>query len=525
MKKWSMIALAALCLALPARGGAQELPQLFEAVGEGLLEGLEEGAQMAAASLGEELTLELLPSKARIERGETVTLAIAAGNPRAVQTPVRFELRLPQQLASDEALVFEAVLPPAQINEETGVLEPSRTVIERRIAIASGEESGAAQMECEMSMGTRFYRAAAQIAVCLPDISVSAQALGTDEGRLQPGDSFTYRVEIANAGMAAKQMEIEMILPHGMELCGALPEGLAAGGQRIAGRVTAKAAETEPSVTALDVPVRVSETALDGDADAQAVLGGVLRADGAHIAMPRVQVVAPRVSARLIPAQQSLALGETMEMEILVVNAGLAAADVELTCLLPEALELAAPQERARRATQGEAERDADEADEEDDNQDDEEDAPVAVQLPGGGDGAAGAAISVDADAAAEPVIAVRQAGDGTIVYALHMDAAQETEEGVSAAAASIPLRVRAKAGQEEEAGEQLVGASLMCSTAGEPGRMSEAAVIRLYSRGFLGLRGEEWNALFWAALLMAATIVCLYAATRPEKKEDYVFD
>ena len=129
------------------------------------------------------------------------------------------------------------------------------------------------------------------------------------------------------------------------------------------------------------------------------------------------------------------------------------------------------------------------------------------------------------ADAAAAPVIAVRQAGDGTIVYALHMDAAQETEEGVSAAAASIPLRVRAKAGQEEEAGEQLVGASLMCSTAGEPGRMSEAAVIRLYSRGFLGLRGEEWNALFWAALLMAATIVCLYAATRPEKKEDYVFD
>ncbi|MBP3656179.1 MAG: hypothetical protein J6K32_05720 [Clostridia bacterium] len=502
MKKWSMITLAALCLALPSAGRAQALEELFDSVGGGLAQGMESGLQLAAQSMSEELTLAMGADPVRLEAGRTAVLEIEAGNPRAQETPVHIDIRLPERLAAQEALSFDAVLPAALYDEETGALAPSVTTFTREIAVVSGAESECVTAECEMSMGTRFYRARAQVEICMPDISVSAQAMGLDGGRLQPGDAFVYQIEISNAGAAPEELAVEMILPSGMMVGNPAPEGFAAGGGRVAGQVLAPAAaDGEPSVVRLDVPVTIDEALLDRDADAQAVLGGVLRVGGERAALPRVQVVAPMISARLIPGGDSLAQGETMDMEVLVVNAGLAAADVRLSCLLPQGLTLVPPEADA---------------------QDEEEREAAAAAASGGDDGGA--------DGAAEPVEAaftpeIGQAGDdGAVVLNLHMDAAEDTGEGVSAATRRLTLRVRADEDMED-AGERLVGAALSYSADGGEAQLGEAVALRVYRKAFLGLEAAEWNAIFWATLLMAATVSCLYAAIRTEKKEEYVFD
>ena len=84
--------------------------------------------------------------------------------------------------------------------EETGEMIPSETVIAREIALQPGGESMQAEIRCEMAMGTRFYRASTPIQLCVPVISVSAHADGTQDGRLNPGDAFAYRLAFENAG-------------------------------------------------------------------------------------------------------------------------------------------------------------------------------------------------------------------------------------------------------------------------------------------------------------------------------------
>ena len=508
MKKWSMILLAALCVMLPACGGAEGLPQLFEAVGEGLAQGMESGAQIAAQSMSDELALMLSLSSPRMEEGQRVTLTVTAENPRAQETAVGIDIRLPERLRLTGAAAWDAVLPPAAYDEETGALVPSVTTFTREIALAQGTQSEQVQIECEMSVGTRFYRAGAALDICMADVSVSAEAVGPQDGKLRPGGVMVYRVTIENAGMAAKDIAVELTLAEGMTLCGVLPDGFSADGGRIAGQARAEAAQAgKPGTVVLNVPVRISDDLLEGDADASKVIGGVLKIDGQREALPRVRVCAPQVSARLIPEDQSLRAGETMDMDILVVNTGLAAAQVELACLLPKGLTLA--EAAAAGATDGEAQR-----------KEEKKPGLLAAKNGGGPDQAVPAGAAAAAGGAAPQL----REEDGEIVCTLHMDAAKETDAGVSAAMQVVTLRVRAQAGDDLPA-EQMVGAALSWRTDGGEREIGEAVALRVYRAVFLGLDGAEWNAVFWATLLMVATMACLYAAVRSGKKEEYVFD
>ena len=70
------------------------------------------------------------------------------------------------------------------------------------------------------------------------------------------------------------------------------------------------------------------------------LLTGTLRVDGKRVAVPRIQLCGARISARLLPQAESLEAGEEMALNVVVVNAGLAAADVRVSCVLPEGISL-----------------------------------------------------------------------------------------------------------------------------------------------------------------------------------------
>ncbi|MFR5795184.1 MAG: hypothetical protein ACLUI3_06200 [Christensenellales bacterium] len=60
----------------------------------------------------------------------------------------------------------------------------------------------------------------------------------------------------------------------------------------------------------LTFPMTIREDALAEDEDALRLLSGVLRVDGQRIALPRVQLCGPKISAKLLPQTDNLKAGE-----------------------------------------------------------------------------------------------------------------------------------------------------------------------------------------------------------------------
>ena len=490
MKKWNMILLALMLLALPATGFAQDLPDFLSAVYTGVEEGLEQGAMQALAAMDQELTLEMIPSSMRIEEGLPVTLTIRAGNPRPQPANVAFTLDLPERLKASGDTAWEAELPGAELDPQTGMLVPSETVFTHELALVSGGTSEAAEITGEMSMGTRFYRAKTGLALCVPDVSVKADMVDVNDGRVQPGDSFTYQVEIANAGAASKDVEIELLLPEGVESAQLLPEGFERKENTLVGRVLAQAAGEEPSSVLLSFPVIVSKDVLSGDKDARRLLIGTLLVDGKREALPRAEVCGAKISAVLLPEKESLEEGEAAKLSVVVVNSGLAAADVKLSCVLPQGLTL---------------------------HREDEEKPDKAVLPPEDPQMPVGEAI---------PAVMAQEAAatleNRTLVFDVHMEAATERQDGVITNTQVLEIPVKANAPQDNLS-EVLMGATLAWSVDNAPVQLGEAVAMRVYRNEFLGIAKEEWNGLFWASVLLLAAVGCLYAAAKRDAKvEDF---
>ncbi|MBQ7824746.1 MAG: hypothetical protein IJ337_00125 [Clostridia bacterium] len=509
MRKWNMMLLVMLLAALPSaglaqvEGAAQELPELLSGVYESISEGLNQGAQLARHAMEQELTLSI-HTDARIEEGKTARLTIEAGNPLPYEAAVRFALKLPQGVQAGGETAWDAVLPAAVFNEETGALEPSRSVIVREMTLLEGGKSAQAEIECEMAMGTRFYRAGAPLQLCVPVISTSAYADGTQDGRLNPGDAFAYRIVITNSGDAPKDMPLEMTLPETAVLAGELPEGFAQAGGALCGAVHVPAAQGDaPSEVEITLPAAIAENALENDEDAQRLIAPVVKLDGKQIAAPRIQVCGAKISARLMAERESLETGEETTLSVVVVNSGLAEADVQLSCVLPEGLTLANEEKRG----------------EEKGGDDEEALVPAADgddQLPG-----AGEAIPVE-DA---PVQSVMTQEDRTLVFNLHMDAASQTSDGVIAATRVLKIPVRAEIAQGRMT-EQLLGASLAWREDEKPAQLAGAVALSVKPQTVLGLTRADWNGVFWAGVMLLVTVVCLYAAVKREKhEEDYCFE
>ena len=58
-----------------------------------------------------------------------------------------------------------------------------------------------------------------------------------------------------------------------------------------------------------------------------------------------MQLCGAKISARLLPQTDSLKAGETMALRVVLVNSGLAGADVQVSCVLPEGLSLVTDEE------------------------------------------------------------------------------------------------------------------------------------------------------------------------------------
>lgn len=492
-----MMLLALLLVLLPQAGMAQDLPQLFTEVYESIGEGLAAGAQAAQQITDSELTLSLNADSERLEEGKTAGLTLTAGNPFVHETQVSFALTLPEHVTADAETSWTAVLPAATIDEVTGEVIPSETVITRALTLETGAESTQAQIQCEMSMGTRFYRAAAPLKLCVPKVSVSAYVDGTQDGRLNPGDAFAYRVVVTNSGDAPKELTLEMNLPETADISGELPSGFVREGRAICGTVLAPAAQGETAGSVeLIFPAVIAEDALEGDEDAQRLIAPVISLDGGHVSAPHIQVCGPRIHARLMTDKETLETGEETMLSIVVVNSGLAEADVKLSCALPQGLTLASR--------------------EEDDDGALLPGTPGDDQLPG-----AGAAIPVE-DAPAEPVM--RQENK-TLVFDLHMDAAKQTTDGVIAHTQVIEIPVRAQIAQGRMT-QQALGAALAWRVGEEQAALGEAVALSVRPQTVLGLTRADWNGVFWAGVLLLVTLICLYAAVKKEKNEaDYCFE
>ncbi|MGN0772647.1 MAG: hypothetical protein ACI4MP_02515 [Candidatus Ventricola sp.] len=498
MKKRNMLLLALLLALAPATGSAENLPELFGDVYESIGEGLTQGATLAADSLGEELTLSLETDSARVEEGKTVVLTVTAGNPLAREVNVGITLELPERLRASEGTAWEATLPAAQLDGETGELAPSVTTFTRELTLLPGGGSEQIAIGSELEMGTRFYRAQTPLALCVPDVSVNASVEGAENHRMQPGDAFAYRIEIANAGDAPKDVTVEMVLPQDVTLTQELEQGFAQTGSVIRGKVHAQAADGDaPSSAVITLPAVIAQNALEGDEDARKLIAGTLRVDGERVPLERIEVCDAKINARLLADTDRLEAGEETTLSVVVVNSGLAAADVRLSCMLPEGLSLAAEQDGQEEATAAEIQ---------------------AAPTTGGGDmPMTGAAVPGEPAQAAAPVM-TRQ--DRTLIFDLHMDAAGEAADGVIACTRVIEIPVTADAPQDN-LGEQLVGASLAWSVGEEQMQLGDAVAMRVVRPEFLGLSRADWNGVFWASVLLLVTVICLYAAVRRESKEE----
>ena len=337
------------------------------------------------------------------------------------------------------------------------------------------------------------------MALCVADISAKTSVTGAENGRLTAGKTMAYAVEIANAGTAEKTVPVELILPADVTLLGDLPEGFTRSQRQIRGEVKAAAAAgDEPFTTTLVFPMTVNEDALDGDEDAMRLLTGALRVDGKRVALPRVQLCGAKISARLLPQTDSLKAGETMALRVVLVNSGLAGADVRVSCVLPEGLSLVKAEEtetetEPEEATGSEAEN----------------------ALPPEADDGLGAdaePVLADEETLAEPEI--RQE-NGAAVFSLHIDAA-----GEDAATRVGTLRVRADEPQENIK-ERLLGATLAWQTDAGETQLGEAACVRVYRPMVFGLTKDEWMGILWAGLLLVVTVSCLFAAFNSENKRE----
>jgi len=503
LKTKHILALTALCLALPAASSAQGLPEFLSTVGAGIGEGVAQSAATIAASMEEELGVSMQVTDARLEEGKTLVLTVTATNPRLADTPVSFALKLPERLSCAQGDAWDAVLPPAKALED-GTTEPSITAFERTIALAPGGESETVELVCEMSMGTRFYRAQQELELCVADVAVSASVEGAKDNRLEPGDAFGWRIEVTNAGMADKDVALALVLPDGVSPAGELPEGFALVGSRLTGSVHAERAQVDEagaaaSLAEIILPMQVSADALEGDKDASRLMSGTLYADGERVPLPRIQVCGPRISAQLVAEDNALEAGEETILRVMVVNEGLVGADMTLSCALPDGLEL----------LKGKA-----------DEEDGEE--KVAV-LPAEHDGGAGAdGVPVMAEEA--PTLAEQVTRENnTVIFTWHMDAARETEDGLVAATHVFELPVRSMK-EKKDLKEELVGAAFTYSVNGGETQLGAPEALRLYTPSFMGVTRSEWGGVFWACVLMMITVACLYGAVRAGKEKDDYF-
>ena len=506
MKKICLIVLAAVCLLLPAAGMAQGLPDFFQAVQTGLSEGLAVGAAQTAAAMEKDLTLEISAQENRVEEGKTVVVTIAAQNPRPVETEVSLTLALPERLAMDagQQSAWKVTLPAAQM-DENGTLRPSVTTFTRDLTLMLGGKSEQTKISVEMNIGTRFYRAVMPMQLCVADVSASAAVQGDQDGRAKIGDTLVYALEVCNAGTADQTVPVELILPVGVELVSELPAGFTQVERRMVGEVCAKAAKDgKPSSVTLAWTVKIAENALDGDEDAMRLLNGTLRVGGKRVAVPRIQLCGARISARLLPQAESLETGEEMALNVVVVNAGLAAADVRVSCVLPDGISLVTEEKKADAATEDEAE--TGESDEK----------TVVPWMTD--DGAKPQAEAVAADHAQEEP-EIRRENDA-IVFDLHMDAADEQAGAVDANTRVVRLRVRADEPLENMR-EKLLGATLAWQTDHGDTQLGEAVAMRVYRPMMLGLTREEWTGILWAGFLLVVTVGCLFAAFNAEKRRE----
>ena len=495
-----MLLLCALLMLCPLSSMAEDLPDFLSTVAQGFSEGLQEGVQSAA----QELTLSLTAADARIEEGRTLLLTITAGNPYPDETDVTLTLDLPDRLSCAQPLTWNAKLKPAQLDPQSGEAVPSVATFTREVTLASGGESEQTDIRVEMSMGTRFYRAQTALELCVPNISAAASVSGVQDQIVQPGGSFVYQLTLRNDGNAPKDVPVELLLPAGVTPAEPPAAGFALRERTIVGAVRVEA-ESESAVV---LPMQVDADALDGDEDACRLLCGVLTVDGKRIAMPMLKAAGPLISARLIPEGTQLQEGEIMDMVVTIANAGLAAADVELTCLLPDGLTLIQALTGAPTNQQPEKRK---------------QDAPVVpAEDPGEPPAQAGAAQAV---MRSEPVAPVIKAEDGLIHLSVHMDAARETDSGIAAATLEIPLRVRADA-PVDAADDRMLGASLAWKADGGDTQLEQAVALNIQRSGMFGLSDSEWNGILLASLLMIVTICCLYSAVKSDKREeDYCFE
>ena len=168
-------------------------------------------------------------------------------------------------------------------------------------------------------------------------------------------------------------------------------------------------------------------------------------------------------------------------------NSGLAAADVKVSCTLPEGLALT-KESRTR------AERK------------DEEATPDEAKLPAGG-------------GKATPAMA---AGAPQLAFDVHMEAAQQTADGVTAYTTVIDIPVTALAPQEKIS-EQLLGAALSWQVEDEPPQLAQAIAMKVRRPSFLGIEKDDWSGVFWASVLLMITVAGLCAAVKGERnKEDF---
>lgn len=415
-----------------------------------------------------DLSLVLEADRLTLQDGETATLEAVIENPYlwALDATLRLDLTEGCFEVGGDAAQWAGELPPATL-DAAGAVIPSRTRMTWTLTAleAAGGEEGlrTADAIVTLSRDSRLYQDAKALRLCSPRVSVQVNA---SADTAHPEGEVLYTVLCANRGPAAGETQVRLSLPEGLiaqalDMPGAarVEDGALVWEMQAPAAAYADGALLRPGYAVGVARVQVAADALDGVKSGRRLLVGEVVADGEKLPPKRLTVSGPLLTLQTVCDAERLAPGEEMTVALVLENAGAAAADVTLQAALPEGLRV------ARLVTRG---------------------------------------------------LSGKIAGD-TVSWQVHMDAAATGGDGQPIPAAErIEFVVQAQAlpGGERE---RLLGLFGTYRAGAQTPGISNVAQVTLETPTFLGATKGDWQAMLWAAALLAATGLGLLLVVRRE--------
>lgn len=474
-RKW--LALMCLMLLVPAQGQAVEARNLFADVTDTLAVRMNEWFAAAMEQNMQDLKITLQADQTAASAGEAVEMQVEIINPRMHACTVDFQLTLShaEYFTLSGGKTEETLFLPAARMDAEGTIVPGcvQRTYRAQILPVAGNEEGWMKVTAAASMqeGSRWYQSACNLTLCAPQISAVLKASNAQPA---PQEQFYYEITLTNSGGAAGTAEVTLSLPEGTtytpreaatpdEAAVLAQEGgaLVVEGKLVSGSVSVPAATYDaqgkliaPAQTVLRVPVTVDAQALEDVPAAERVIVCGATLNGEALQEERVTVRGPIIDCTLTPSLRDMEMGGMLHYTCVVENRGYAQADVRVTVKIPDGLKF------ERFITRGQGN---------------------------------------------------KHAGD-TLSWTVHLDKPECDLNGTPEPTREV-ITYQVSTQELDEGVRALIIPATAVYQIGETGQpvATQAALTTVHRPTIMGLSADEWFLIFWAGVVLTATMVILF--------------